>query len=67
MGDTDGGVAKLCETMQQMLRQLMEQSQAKTSGGFEAVKTLEPNPVKLVPKCSVNFGVPWFTEILGGR
>jgi hypothetical protein len=47
MGDSDGGVAKLCETMQQMLRQLMEQSQAKTSGGFEAVKTLEPNPVKL--------------------
>ncbi|KAM0831630.1 hypothetical protein ACQ4PT_065408 [Festuca glaucescens] len=47
MGDNDGGVAKLCETMQKMLRQLMEQSQAMTSGSFEALKTLEPNPVKL--------------------
>ncbi|CAM0947828.1 unnamed protein product [Alopecurus aequalis] len=47
MGDNDGGVAKLCETMQQMLKQLMEQSQAKTSSASEALKTLEPNPVKL--------------------
>lgn len=47
MGDNDGGVAKLCETMQQMLKQLMEQSQSKTSTGSEALKTLEPNPVKL--------------------
>ena len=47
MGDNDGGVAKLCETMQKMLRQLMEQSQAKISSGSETLKTLEPNPVKL--------------------
>ena len=47
MGDNDGGVTKLCETMQQMLRQLMEQSQAKTISGSETLKTLEPNPVKL--------------------
>jgi hypothetical protein len=47
MGDSDGGVAKLCETMQQMLTRLIEQSQAKTSGGSEALKTLKPNPVKL--------------------
>uniref|UniRef100_A0ACD5XDP6 Uncharacterized protein n=1 Tax=Avena sativa TaxID=4498 RepID=A0ACD5XDP6_AVESA len=46
MGDNDGGVAKLCETMQQMLTQLMEQSQAKASGS-ETLKILEPNPVKL--------------------
>lgn len=46
MGDSDG-VAKLCETMQQMLTRLIEQSQSKTSVGSEALKTLEPNPVKL--------------------
>ena len=47
MGDKDGDVAKLCETMQQMLRQFIEQSQTKTNGSSEALKTLEQNPVKL--------------------
>ena len=46
MGDKDG-VEKLCETMQRMLSQLIEQTQTKTSASSEALKTLEPNPVKL--------------------
>ena len=49
MGDTsrDSGIEKLCESMQRMISQLMEQAQTKTSSTSEILKTLEPNPVKL--------------------
>lgn len=43
----DSGIEKLCETMQRMIAQLMEQSQTKTSNTSENLKTLEPNPVRL--------------------
>ncbi|CAM0954931.1 unnamed protein product [Alopecurus aequalis] len=47
MGDNNTSVEKLCEAMQQMLVQLMEQSQSK-SGASENLKIiLEPNPVRL--------------------
>ena len=49
MGDTSGdtGIEKLCESMQRMISQLMEQAQRKTSSTSEILKTLEPNPVRL--------------------
>ncbi|XP_044319290.1 uncharacterized protein [Triticum aestivum] len=49
MGDTsrDSGIEKLCESMQRMISQLMEQAQTKTSSTSEILKTLEPNPVRL--------------------
>ena len=43
----DSSVEKLCESMQRMLSQLMEQSQGKASTSFETLKALESNPVKL--------------------
>lgn len=49
MGDTsrDSGIEKLCESIQRMISQLMEQAQTKTSSTSEILKTLEPNPVRL--------------------
>jgi hypothetical protein len=50
MGDKDKArsVEKLCEAMQRMLVQLMEQTQSKSSNAFDSLKIiLEPNPVKL--------------------
>ncbi|XP_073357581.1 uncharacterized protein [Aegilops tauschii subsp. strangulata] len=44
----DSSVEKLCESMQRMLAQLMEQAQVKSSSSTEIQKSiLEPNPVKL--------------------
>ena len=44
----DSSVEKLCESMQRMLAQLMEQAQVKSSSSAEIQKSvLEPNPVKL--------------------
>ena len=44
----DSSVEKLCESMQRMLAQLMEQAQVKSSSSDEIHKSvLEPNPVKL--------------------
>jgi hypothetical protein len=46
--DKDTSVEKLCEAMQRMLVQLMEQSQSKSSSASENLKImLEPNPVRL--------------------
>ena len=49
MGDTsrDSSIEKLCESMQRMISQLMQQAQTKTSSTSEILKTLEPNPVRL--------------------
>jgi hypothetical protein len=44
----DSSVEKLCESMQRMLTQLMEQAQVKACSTSEVQKVmLEPNPVKL--------------------
>jgi hypothetical protein len=47
MGDNDGGVAKLVESMQCMMAQLLEQAQTKSASGSDVLKKLEPNPVTL--------------------
>ena len=43
----ESSIDKLCESMQRMLAQLMEQAQTKTAGNSEVLKTLETNPVRL--------------------
>jgi hypothetical protein len=48
IGDKDTSVEKLCEAMQRMLVQLMEQSQSKSSSSSDSLKImLEQNPIKL--------------------
>lgn len=44
----DSSIEKLCESMQRMLAQLMEQAQTKSSNVSDVMKlNIEPNPVKL--------------------
>lgn len=75
MGEPSKDIEKLCESMQHMIAQLMEQAQTKTSGNSEVLKTLEPNPVRLTGpgdffswsrECHTDPGVTWSSEIFGG-
>lgn len=48
MGGKDSGIEKLCESMQRMLAQLLEQAHTKSSNVSDILKiSMEPNPVKL--------------------